>query len=657
MPDRRFQLKSPFTNSSGLSMEVSPLTLGFSGQWAHLEKPFLERYAYQSIPQFRWALILGVIFYAGFGFLDAIIAMELKYRFWYVRYGIVCPSILLVFLASFSPHFRKYMQGLIFGVTLVAGLGIIYMIVVGDPLLARTYYAGIILVLMINYTFLRARFVWAALCCWTIVALYVVIAFLTGTLPNAIVINNMFFCIAANITGMLVCYTLEYYARRDFFMGGLLDKQHKQVEAAKIVLENKVRERTTLLAKTNDELRREIQAHQRLDWEKKALEDQLRQAQKMEAVGTLAGGIAHDFNNILAAIMGHAELALMQLDNPSKAELCLSEVLNASDRAKDLVGQILAFSRQSDSKLEPLQISSVIKEALRLLTASLPKSITIIKEIQATDSIVIADGTQIHQILMNLCTNAAHAMEPEGGTLTVALKDRDILMRNAPSDDRYSRQVGPGKYVCLSISDTGKGIPVHLRERIFDPYFTTKAKGVGTGLGLAVVRGIVQNHGGIIDLQSETGKGTIFSVFLPRVEGHPKSQFKHLPMLAGGTERILLVDDEVGLAELGSKLLTTLGYSVEYHSDPREALKVFQEAPNAFDLLITDMMMPDINGEKLSSEILHIRPGFPIIMYSGFSDSVDKEMLEKIGIKKWLRKPITIYALSVAIRQVLEAQE
>lgn len=635
-------------------MEVNLVTLAFTGGCVDLENAFLPTYAHKMIPQIRWALILGVFFYGLFGILDAIIAMEMKNQFAYIRYGIVCPSILLVFCFSFSPHFIKYMQAALVALVIISGSGILYMTMVGNLLTAQTYYVGIILVLTIAYTFARLRFIWATPACWLIVLTYLVTAGMNPDLSFELVIINAFFCVTANLIGMLVCYALEYYARRDFFMKILLDRQHKELEAAKIVLEQKVQQRTAMLAHTNEELRREIEVHQKLDWEKKALEDQLRQAQKMEAVGTLAGGIAHDFNNILAAILGHTELALMQLKKPEKAESCLSEVLRASDRAKDLVGQILAFSRQSDKELRPMQPSVVVKEALRFLEASLPKNISIRKEIHDPESIVVADATQIHQILMNLCTNAAQAMAPEGGVLTVILENRDIVIKDTLPADLYSVQIGPGKYVCLSVSDTGPGIPLHLRERIFDPYFTTKAKGVGTGLGLAVVRGIVQSHGGTIDLQSKKGKGTAFHIFLPRVEGHPKSEFKHLPMLRPGSERILLVDDEVGLAELGAKLLTALGYRVVFHTDPKAALAAFRKAPDDFDLIFTDMMMPELNGEQLSREILAVRPDIPIIVYSGFSDSVNQHTLETIGIKKWLRKPITIYGLSRAIRQVLD---
>jgi signal transduction histidine kinase/ActR/RegA family two-component response regulator len=638
-------------------MTVNPVTLAFTGSCADLENAFPAIYAHRLIPQVRLALILGCLFYGLFGILDAIIALDMQTRFAYIRYGIVCPSIIIVFFLSFSARFFKYMQAALVILIMISGSGIIYMTIVGNLFTAQTYYIGIILILTTAYTFTRIRFIWATPACWLIVLIYLFTAHLNADLSFELVVINTFFCITANIIGMLVCYALEYYVRRDFFQKILLDRQHKELEASKMILEEKVQQRTAMLAHTNEELRREIEAHQRLDWEKKALEDQLRQAQKMEAVGTLAGGIAHDFNNILAAILGHTELASMQLNNPEKAGAYLSEVLKASDRAKDLVGQILAFSRQSDKVLKPMQPSVVTKEALRLLEASLPKNISIRKEIHDEDSIIVADATQVHQILMNLCTNAAQAMAPDGGVLTVALRNRDIMFPGAPPTDPYSTQVVPGKYVCLSVSDTGPGIPAHLRERIFDPYFTTKAKDMGTGLGLAVVRGIVQSHNGIIDLEEKNSKGTTFHILLPRIEGHPESEFKHLPMLRSGNERILLVDDEAGLAELGAKLLTTLGYRVVYHTDPKSALSAFKETPDHFDLIFTDMMMPELSGEQLSREILLIRPDIPIIVYSGFSENINQQTLEAAGIKKWLRKPITIYGLSLAIRQVLDTQK
>jgi nitrogen-specific signal transduction histidine kinase/ActR/RegA family two-component response regulator len=402
-------------------------------------------------------------------------------------------------------------------------------------------------------------------------------------------------------------------------------------------------------------LRHEIKAHHQLDKEKKQLEDQLRQAQKMEAIGTLAGGIAHDFNNILAAIMGHTELALMQLAEKNQAERCLSEVLRASDRAKDLVSQILSFSRYSDSELKPLQISIVIKEALRLIRSTLPTTIQINRAIQDQNSIIVGNATQIHQIMMNLCTNAAHAMKGKDGSLTVALKSVDVGIDDLAESACYPTGLGPGRYVLLTVSDTGHGIPKHLISRIFDPYFTTKDKGVGTGLGLAVVHGIVQNHGGIIEVESSDGQGTNFYIYLPRVESEIKDEVKTLQAIPDGHENILYVDDDATLAELGGKLLTTLGYRVTTETDPHHALEMFLEQPQAFDLIITDLIMPGLTGEALAAEILKYSPRMPIIVCTGFRERLSEDQLSQSGIKGILYKPITIHHLAQVIRQVLDS--
>ena len=654
-------LKSLLSVTAGigddLRMEVNPLTLAFSGSCIDLEKPFLEAYTRQSLPQIRIALILGIIFYALFGILDAIVADDLTREFWFVRYGVVCPAVLVILLSSFSKHFFKHIQIGAVSMILIGGLGIIYMTAIGNEFIARTYYVGIILAIMFAYTLIRVRFIVASPVCVLLIALHLSISVQNEKLTSILVANNFFFLIAANIIGMIVCYVIEYYARRDFFMGRLLDSEHKKVETAKVMLEHKVQERTVLLADANEELRREIEAHHRLDWEKKGLEEQLRQAQKMEAIGTLAGGIAHDFNNILAAIMGHAELALMQQNSPNQMELCLAEVLAASGRAKDLVGQILAFSRHSESELKPIQISKVIREVLGLLRASLSPMISIETEIQAEESIIIGDATQIHQILMNLCTNAAHAMEQKGGTLKISLHNKDIELAETTNAGPVPANLSPGRYVRLRVEDTGHGIPAHLHERIFDPYFTTKAKGVGTGLGLAVVRGIVQNHGGIIEMQSSVDKGTIFDICLPRIEVSPQHELRNLQMATTGRERILLVDDDANLVELGAKLLTTLGYRVTAYAEPDKALEAFQASPETFDLMITDMVMPILSGQELAAKVYNIQPKMPIIIYSGYSENIDPEALREIGVIKILRKPITIFNLSKAIRESLKVSD
>jgi signal transduction histidine kinase/DNA-binding NarL/FixJ family response regulator len=640
------------------AMVLHPATLSYAEPYASLEEPFLERYALTSLNQLRYTLGLAFLLYLAFGILDYRLAPGLWSRFWFIRLAIVCPSILIVLLATFRPAFLKIMQPAIAILILIAGGGIVYMAVAGPPIIHRTYFAGIMLVLMIGCSVIRARFLYATSAGLLISLTYLIATLTSGTMsPEAVVINN-FFCLAAFTVGMLASYNLEFYARRDYFMSHLLELERQKVESANQQLEQTVEKRTAMLATANEELRIEVDAYQRLDKEKKQLEDQLRQAQKMEAIGTLAGGIAHDFNNILAAIMGHTELALMQIDQRAQAERYLSEVLHASDRAKDLVYQILSFSRQSDSQLKPLQVSSIVKEALRLIRSSLPTTIAIRKTIEANDSIIVGNATQVHQILMNLCTNAAHAMAGGDGILSVDLKALDIFVEDMHQTPPPTCPVnlGPGRYVCLTVSDTGQGIPSHQIGRIFDPYFTTKEKGVGTGLGLAVVQGIVQNHGGKIEVESRPGKGTTFCVYLPRVKSDINNDIKTLQTIPNGDERILYVDDDPALAELGGKLLTTLGYRVTAETDPQAALERYRQNPDAFDLIITDLIMPGLSGQGLAERAIQIRPDIAIIASTGFSDRFDENHLIEIGIKGVLYKPITIYHMANGIRQVLNGQ-
>ena len=385
----------------------------------------------------------------------------------------------------------------------------------------------------------------------------------------------------------------------------------------------------------------------RLQQERDKLEAQLRQAQKMEAIGTLAGGIAHDFNNILGIIMGFAEMSLMDHEKKGEHPGELDQILKAADRAKDLVRQILAFSRQGEQEPRALQMSVVIKEALKMLRASLPTTIDIRQEV-GSKGVVNADPTQIHQIVMNLCTNAAHAMRAHGGLLEVKLLDEN-LDRQVPHPDLL-----PGPYVKLLVRDTGCGINRDIHERIFDPFFTTKTLGEGTGLGLSVVHGIVTSYGGAITVQSEPGKGSAFSVYLPRIEislGKPLDEASCT--LPTGSERVLFIDDERLLAELAAQMLTPLGYEVTTQTNGWEALTLFRGDPSAFDLVITDQTMPRMTGADLAKELLQVRSNIPIILCTGFSESITREGAIEIGIRELLMKPLALKDLAETIRQVL----
>ncbi|MHC1744180.1 MAG: response regulator [Syntrophobacteraceae bacterium] len=396
---------------------------------------------------------------------------------------------------------------------------------------------------------------------------------------------------------------------------------------------------------------RDVTERKFLEDQRSRVEAQLRQAQKMEALGTLAGGISHDFNNILGIIMGYTEIIGSDLGEDSPLQAEVQQVLRAAGRAKDLVQQILAFSRQSEQDKKPVQIGLIVKEALKMLRASLPSTIEINRNV-STKAVVLADPTQIHQVLMNLCANAAHAMRERGGLLQVTLDDVTV----GPNAHGALTSLKPGTYVKLSVKDSGHGIPPGILERIFDPFFTTKEKGAGTGLGLAVVHGIVKSLDGAIDVESVLDKGTTFQVLLPTIAGTAAPELVAAPSLPRGTEHILVVDDEPFLAQALKQMLERLGYTVECRSNGIEALEAFRHRreKQRFDLVVTDLTMPHMTGIELAEELLELEPTLPILLCTGFSEKMDARRAESYGITGFLMKPIPQKELASTVRQVLD---
>jgi PAS domain S-box-containing protein len=384
---------------------------------------------------------------------------------------------------------------------------------------------------------------------------------------------------------------------------------------------------------------------------KREAESQLNRAQHLQAIGTLAGGIAHDFNNILYGVIGYAQLAMDDAPKGSLLHDNLSEILQGSQRAKELIAQILAFSRQEDSERKPIRPAPLIKEALKLLRASIPATVEIQSRIAPDASTILANPTQIHQVIMNLCTNATHAMLAQGGLLRVVLDNVTV----GSGEIFFNGTVPSGEYVRLLVADNGTGIPQSIIDRIFEPFFTTKPQGAGAGMGLSVVLGVVQTHSGAIRVHSEPGQGTRFEVLLPAAAPGEECEQAGEQPTPGGKERILFVDDERSLIQMGKQMLTKLGYTVTTCQDPLEALEQFRRAPDTFDLLITDLTMPKIKGTRMAEEMLRLKPGLPVVLCTGYGDQITSEQMAQIGIRELLLKPILRHNLAVTIRKALGA--
>ncbi len=632
------------------SMSVNYLTLSFTGDMVQNEEEFQDDYFIKSLSPFRFSLILSLIFYGAFAFLDAVMVPSLKEVFWVIRFGIVFPVLLIVFIFSYARSFRKYMQLVISFIMFTTGFGIIIMIIYATKVQVYSYYAGLILIFIFGYTFIRARFLYASIAGWSIVISYEISAIWVSQTPVTTLINNNYFFISANIIGMFISYFLELSARTEFYMRILLEQEKENVKTANDALEKRVLERTKQLSNANIDLKNEIEIRQKSERERAELEKQFFQLQKMETIGTLAGGIAHDFNNILTPILGYTDMALEELPDESNLRFDIEQINNAAHRGKDLVQQILTFSREVDFNKKPIRLQPIISEALNLLKASFPPSVEIRQILDPRIGSVLADSTHIHQIVMNLCTNANHAMMNTGGILEVKLDEVNIDRKSAEKIPNLKK----GDYIRITISDTGYGMDQNTKERIFEPFFTRKEVGSGSGLGLSVVHGIINNYGGAIEVDSNPGKGTTFTIYLPKygaeIIGHDKSDKKPVK----GDEYILFVDDEPEITFMGKKMLETLGYKVTIKSDSLSALDEFRSNPDKYALLVTDQNMLNIPGTELALIMKKIRPELKVIIITGFADNLSDEMLSRCGISEVILKPMILDDFSKAIRRVLD---
>jgi PAS domain S-box-containing protein len=399
---------------------------------------------------------------------------------------------------------------------------------------------------------------------------------------------------------------------------------------------------------------RDISFRMQAEKEKTDLGNRLRQAQKMEAIGTLAGGIAHDFNNILALIIGFAELGLEDLHRALEVRGHLTEILAAGNRARDLVRQILTFSRQAEQTVKPIAVAPIVEEATRMLRSVLPSTIAMEMNLRTPESTILGDATQIHQVLMNLCTNAAQAMEATGGRLCIDLEKEDGDGRAAPDGEPQDAR----PFLRLGVRDTGPGIPPEHLDRIFDPYFTTKGVGKGTGLGLAVVHGIVETHGGRVIARAAQPRGMCFDVFLPLYAPGPAvSAQAPAGQAPRGREAVLLVDDEAAIVRMQAQVLERLGYRVTTRTSSLEALEAFRAVPDRYDAVITDMTMPGLTGDELAAELRRVRPEIPILICTGYSERISEQKAEAVGIDAFLMKPVGQADLAAALRRILDRRK
>ena len=507
--------KSIFGDAFSLDIEdwsLNKLTLKFTGPARKLEKTFHETFYKNSILPFRLSLLLGTAIYALFFTLDITLFPDLEKEFFIIRFEFVIPIMVIFFVLSFTNFFRRYMQFIASLGMFITSFGIVLMVVItAETANNYSYYAGIILILFFSYTIVRIRFIYAFVTGWLVMLSYEVAAIFFTDTPPHVLLNNNFFFISSNLVGMLISYYLEYNDRWNFFLQLKLKQERQKVFEANEMLEQRVRERTRELLDTNKKLNREIKQRDLYKNEKAKLETQLFQLQKMETIGTLAGGIAHDFNNILTPILGYSGMILDDIEPGSQLHDDIVQIQHAAKRGKELVQKVLTFSRHIKAEMKPVRLDEIVSEAIDLVKVSLPENIVLKTDFADNTGLVMADRPQIHQVVMNLMINALHAMKDKGGRLEIRINSEFVSKEQIEPN----RKIKEGNFVVLTVSDTGIGMNNKTLNRIFEPFYTNKEVGEGTGLGLAVVHGIVNNHNGFIDVVSKQNVGTVFRVYFP----------------------------------------------------------------------------------------------------------------------------------------------
>lgn len=640
------------SKSGAKAMHLHRLTLRFSGPMAGLEVPYREHNLVQTLSLIRISFILGALMYAVFGILDALVMPQHRHVTWLIRYAFVCPCILAVTGATFLPRVHGYLQSIMSVALAIAGLGIVLMTIIAPEPFNYYYYVGMILVLMFGYSFISLRFLWASLSGLIIVVLYNIAAVLTQT-PLLELINNNFFLISANIAGMLICYTIEFMGRRNFFLMHLLAEERRKIEQANDQLETRVSERTAALEEMNLQLSLEMAENERAEKERRRLEGELKQAEKLKTIGRLTAGVAHDLNNILSGLVTYPDMLLIDLPEDSPWQRPLSIIQQSGQKAAAVVQDLLSLARQGMAEKKVVNLNRIVADYLASpeYTQLLSNHPRVRVEVDVDEGIFNIKGSlfQISKALMNLMHNACEANLVDGA-VRITAQNRYL---DGPID-AYER-IEEGEYVVLSVADTGIGINPEDLTKIFEPFYTKKKLGrSGTGLGMTLIWSTVKDHGGYIDIQTEEGRGSSFDLYFPVTRDAVEEMETDFSLEdCQGTERVLVVDDVPEQREIASLMLRKLGYNVQTVASGEAAIERLET--DTVDILVLDMIMaPGIDGCETYRRIVAAHPGQKAIIASGFTESDRVKEARRLGVGSYVKKPYSLKIIAQAIRCELD---
>ncbi|MFP4546486.1 MAG: ATP-binding protein [Fidelibacterota bacterium] len=628
---------------------LNPITLKFQGNKKHLEQKFLDYYLERKIYQQRVALVLGTILYLLFSFLDVLMIPEKSHLFLGMRFFIVMPAALFTLALSFQKIYKKISQPALFVTNFVCAVVIIIMIIIAHPPVTYLYYAGEIIVIIFAFTFSGLRFIWSLALSILIILIYQASAIYNNT-PLLYIINNNFFFISANFLSLTAAYIIESTMRNDFLQSILLQKEKDKVSELNKNLEKKVTLRTKQLELTNQQLQEELAHSHQLRKEQKKLQNQLIQSQKMEAIGQLAGGVAHDFNNLLTVINGYADIIMYTTNPDHPLYEPVEQILEAGKKAADLTTQLLAFSRKQ--LLHPAIIdSNILIKNFEKMLSSVVKNDNAITFKYSDDPINInIDSRQIEQVLLNLVLNAKDAIQ-DGGTITIEVSKITINDKNASNFPKDT----PADYAMISVRDSGAGMDRETIDHIFDPFYTTKEMGKGTGLGLSTVFGIIVQSKGNIYVTSEKGIGTEFRITFPLVESPAKLELENIDESEEdfyGKGLILIIEDNQEVKKYVRKTLNYFGYDTLEAKDYHEAAPIFEKLYFNIDLVISDVMLPGVSGEKIIETFLKINQYLKYILISGYTDSI-LDNKKHISRGNFIQKPFSREQLMEKVKSKL----